>query len=261
MNPLLVADSFLVADGTVRGLELHRRRFTSSCTAYGVEAGDFWDESVGRIPREGSWFPRFELQDGGRLELRIRPAPALADPAYECRLVARPDLRTNPRVKGPDLELLGDLKARAAAETGADEVLLVDADGTALEAAYSAILWWEGNTLCVPPSDRPVLPSVTAHLLRQLAHTHGIQVAERPRHARELAGRQIWLANALHGLRPARLLPHPAAPTAPAPAAPASAAPHPAVPTPAALSPTSSGPSGPDIISWQRALQALAVPL
>lgn len=259
MNPLLVADSFLVADGTVRGLELHRRRFTTSCTALGVStAGDFWDESLERLPREGRWFPRFELLvagessvgksgagerriaavgDDGRysLALQIRPAPSVADPSVGCRVVLHdgPDPRSEPRVKGPDLAVLGELKARAAAVYGADEVVLVDDDGAVLEAAYSAVLWWEDDTLCFPPADRPILPSVTAQLIRRLAAVRGVEVAERARTAADLTHRPTWLANALHGIRPITSWP-------PSP--------------PHRL-------AAPDVVSWQSALTALARPL
>lgn len=200
MNSLQVADSFLVANGKVRGLELHRRRFTDSCTAVGVEAGAFFDEQVGRLPGFGRWFPRFELKPSGELGVQLRPAPPQGD---RIRVSVRRDPRTNPRVKGPDLELLGELKAEAAAQDRADEVLLVDQDGVALEGGYSALVWWEDGTFCIPPATLPILPSVTAQLLRRLAADRGVEVAERTRTAAELADAdEVWLVNALHGIRP-----------------------------------------------------------
>jgi branched-subunit amino acid aminotransferase/4-amino-4-deoxychorismate lyase len=106
-------------------------------------------------------------------------------------------------VKGPDLEVLGELRAEAAATDRADEVLLVAPDGIALEGAYSALLWWEDGVLCVPPATLPILPSVTATLLRRLATDRGTEIAERPRTATDLADAdEVWLVNALHGIRP-----------------------------------------------------------
>jgi branched-subunit amino acid aminotransferase/4-amino-4-deoxychorismate lyase len=105
-------------------------------------------------------------------------------------------------VKGPDLAALGELKARAASACGADEVLLTSPDGVVLEAAYSGMLWWEDDVLCVPPGDRPILPSVTVKLLRQIAASRGVEVAERARTAAELPGLEVWLVSALHGIRP-----------------------------------------------------------
>jgi branched-subunit amino acid aminotransferase/4-amino-4-deoxychorismate lyase len=200
VTELLVADSFLVADGKVRGAELHRERFVRSCAAAGVEAERFWDEQIGRLPGFGRWFPRFELRVSGELAVQLRPAPPIGG-RLRVAVYDGPDPRTAPRVKGPDLELLGKLKASAADR--ADEILLLDSDGTVLEAAYSAVAWWDGETLCFPESGRPILPSVTAQLLRRIAAAQGVETAERaitPEGLRTSA--ETWLLNALHGIRP-----------------------------------------------------------
>jgi branched-subunit amino acid aminotransferase/4-amino-4-deoxychorismate lyase len=198
---LQVADSFLVANGKIRGLDLHRRRFTSSCAMHGIDAGNFFDDQVKRLPGFGRWFPRFELSADGNLSVNLRPAPTQGG---RIRVVVHdgPDPRTQPLVKGPDLDVLGALKAQAAKDFHADELLLADADGVVVEAAYSAVLWWEDDTLCVPPADRPYLPSVTSELVRRIAATDGIEVAERARTATDLAEYEVWLVNALHGIRP-----------------------------------------------------------
>lgn len=199
MSGLQVADSFLVANGRGRGIDLHRERFVGSCAAAGVDASAFWAEQVGRLPGFGRWFPRFELKDSGELAVQLRPAPPIGG---RLRVVVHdgPDPRTAPRVKGPDLELLGKLRESVA--NRADEILLLDQDGTVLEAAYSAIAWWDDDVLCFPPSDRPLLPSVTAKLLRRIAEAQGVEVAERPATPADLQFCEVWLLNALHGIRP-----------------------------------------------------------
>ncbi|MEU4191259.1 aminotransferase class IV [Kribbella sp. NPDC026611] len=200
MSGLRVADSFLVANGKVRGLDLHRERFVRSCADAGVPAERFWDEQVGRLPGFGRWFPRFELRDSGELAVQLRPAPTTGG-RVRVAVHEGADPRTMPRVKGPDLELLG--KLRESAPYRADEILLLDADGTVLEAAYAALAWWEDDTLCFPPSDRPLLPSVTAQLLRQIARTQGVPVEEHPITPEALQNTtEAWLINALHGIRP-----------------------------------------------------------
>ncbi|MGW1344895.1 aminotransferase class IV [Kribbella sp. NPDC002412] len=199
MSGLQVADSFLVANGRGRGIDLHRERFVGSCAAAGVDASAFWAEQIGRLPGFGRWFPRFELRTSGELAVQLRPAPPVGG---RLRVVVHegPDPRTAPRVKGPDLELLGKLRETVAHR--ADEILLLDQDGTVLEAAYSAIAWWDGDVLCFPPSDRPLLPSVTAKLLRRIAAAQGVEVAERPATPTDLQSCEVWLLNALHGIRP-----------------------------------------------------------
>ncbi|HEY3004388.1 MAG TPA: aminotransferase class IV [Kribbellaceae bacterium] len=204
---VLVADSFLVADGRVRGPALHRERFTRSCARHGVDAGAFFDAWVAGLPREGRWFPRCELRADGAphsfaLHSLLRPAPPQGGP-MRVMVYDGPDPRREPWTKGPDLERLGELRSAAVA-AGADEALLTAADGTVLEAAYMSLLWWEDDILCVPPADLPVLPSVTVALLRTIAARRGITVAERRRTLPELAGREAWLVNALHGIRPVR---------------------------------------------------------
>ena len=59
----------------------------------------------------------------------------------------------------------------------------------------------EDDTLCVPSPALRVLPGVTTGLLQEQARLRGLPV--RPRRARlcELAGREVWLVNALHGIR------------------------------------------------------------
>ena len=200
MSGLLVADSFLVANGKVRGLELHRERFVRSCAAAGVAAERFWDEQAGRLPGFGRWFPRFELQASGELAVQLRPAPPIGG-RVRVAVHEGPDPRTAPRVKGPDLELLGKLKE--SAPDRADEILLLDTDGTVLEAAYSAVAWWDDDTLCFPESDRPLLASVTAQLLRRIAAAQGVDTSERAVTPADLQNAtEAWLVNALHGIRP-----------------------------------------------------------
>src|SRR5579875_2888052 len=82
---LLVADSWLVDGGTVRGLERHRRRFTASCaqvpglTAAGLTAAildAFWAAACAGWPGPGGWSPGWSRPAGRprrRLCLRTRP--------------------------------------------------------------------------------------------------------------------------------------------------------------------------------------------
>lgn len=200
---LLVADSWLVEDGRARGLDLHRQRFAGACAALGVPTDAFWPDAVARLPRAGQWFPRVELVDvAGKplLRLRIRPAPERLDSA-RVWVPGEPDPRRHPRRKGPDLDRLADLR-RGGARHGAQEVLLTTPAGVVLEAANSSLLWWEDDELCLPDPELPVLPGVTVALVRRLAERDGVPVRHRARRLADLAGREVWLANALHGIRP-----------------------------------------------------------
>jgi branched-subunit amino acid aminotransferase/4-amino-4-deoxychorismate lyase len=212
-GPLLVADSWLVDDGIVRGLERHYRRFATSCgqraglttaglTTAGLDA--FWAAVGASLPRAGRWFPRVELSgDPGQplLSLRIRPAPPAAVTA-RVWINDGPDPRRFPRCKGPDLPVLAGLRA-IASDAGADDALLTNAEGCLLEAAHAGVLWWEADTLCLPEAGLPVLPSVTAAVIRERAGSLGVPVREVRRRPDDLDGCEVWLVNALHGIRPA----------------------------------------------------------
>jgi branched-subunit amino acid aminotransferase/4-amino-4-deoxychorismate lyase len=203
---LLAADSWLVDNGRTRALDLHQRRFASSCAELGVRPAElsmFWRRVMDRLPRAGQWFPRAELIDIAgqhRLQVRIRPAPERTNEA-RVLVTGEPDPRLVPRRKGPDLDRLAALR-RAAAHLGAQEVLLATGSGIVLEAANSSLLWWEGEELCVPDPELPVLPGVTAAVVRRLAERNGVPVRHRRRRLSELAGCEVWVANALHGIRP-----------------------------------------------------------
>ncbi|MDQ0685828.1 branched-subunit amino acid aminotransferase/4-amino-4-deoxychorismate lyase [Streptomyces achromogenes] len=202
---LLVADSWLVRDGRVRGLERHRERFLRAC---GECSGpplrrlvEFWRDVTAALPRSGEWFPRVELA-AGSLELRLllRPAPQL-EPDIRVWAAGQPDPRTVPRRKGPDLDALARVRRRASG-AGATEAVLVASSGAVLEAATASVLWWEDDTLCLPPPRLPVLAGVTGQLIQERAHRLGVRVVHRERTPAELDGREVWLVNALHGIRP-----------------------------------------------------------
>lgn len=202
-DKLLVADSWLVVDGAVRWLADHRHRFWTSCRDTGVDdrrLRGFWHAIVDALPRTGRWFPRVELSSSGELRLRLRPAPPLGL-GVTLRCDERGDPRERPRVKGPDLPLLLRLRAEAA-QHGADELLLRTPEGWVVEGTTTSLLWWESDTLCVPVEKVPALPGVTSKRLLRHATELGIAVAQVWRQPEALSGREVWLVNALHGIRP-----------------------------------------------------------
>jgi branched-subunit amino acid aminotransferase/4-amino-4-deoxychorismate lyase len=202
MTDLLAADSWLVADGRVRAVDRHWGRFGATCREHGVEPqalAAFRAEVERALPVAGRWFPRVELRADGELAFQVRPAPP-REPTVVAWIADVPDPRRAPRHKGPDLERLAALRD-CAARHGAGEAVICDADGRLLEGAFTSLLWWEGETLCVVPDDAEVLPGVTRGLLVELAREQGTPVAQRRPAPREVAGRETWLVSALHGIR------------------------------------------------------------
>ncbi|KOV82581.1 hypothetical protein ADL03_23800 [Nocardia sp. NRRL S-836] len=200
---LLVADSWLVADGVTRGLSLHHHRFTEACErAAGPSAEEvrrFLKSAAALVPGTGRWFPRVECGTDHRLRLRVRPAPERST-GVVLMPHPGPDPRRDPRTKGPDLVAMQALRA-SAAEFGADEVLLRTGVGTVLEGALSSIVWWRGDRLCVPDPSLPVLDGVTRRLLVGLAARRGVPVRPERCDLASLDGLEVWSLSALHGIR------------------------------------------------------------
>jgi branched-subunit amino acid aminotransferase/4-amino-4-deoxychorismate lyase len=203
---LRTADSWLVNDGRVVGLELHRRRFFGACegAAGGAPRGlrGFWEAAIAQLPRAGRWFPRVELaaDPPHELRLRVRPAPSRSTSA-SLWINDEPDPRLAPRCKGPDLDALAELRRRAEA-MGAHEALLTTPSGLVREAAHASLMWWDGERLCTPSPSLRVLPGVTLQILRGVARELGKTVEHRRCQVGALEGHEVWLVNALHGIRP-----------------------------------------------------------
>lgn len=202
---LRLADSWLVEAGRVRAFDRHRQRFSQAALELGcadAASADFWSALGDLIPRSGEWFPRVEVLGGCEpvLGFRLRPAPPRTD-ELDVWIPPFADPRQYPRTKGPDIARLGELRTRAREEQKCDEVLLVDEHGFAVESATSSLLWWEDETLCVPHSDLAQLPGVTTSLIQDEACRRSISVQYRQVQPDSLLGHEVWLVNALHGIR------------------------------------------------------------
>lgn len=205
-TPPTIVDSWHVLDGRIRQLSLHRARFGAACSAWGAQVGTedgLWRAVRDAMPAVGSWFPRIELIDtGGQslVQLRVRAAPPLADSAVAW-VPDLPDPRRHPQLKGPDLPALLELREHAGIH-GASEAILCDEHGFVVEAATSNVLWWDGDTLCLPDRGMPALRGVTEQLIIAEAQRRGIALSYRRRTVAELLRSDLWLTNALHGIRP-----------------------------------------------------------
>jgi branched-subunit amino acid aminotransferase/4-amino-4-deoxychorismate lyase len=199
------ADSWLVADGAVRALELHRTRFMTSIPRgrYLQLAPDaFWEAAIAAIPREGLWFPRVELRTQllrPQLLLRVREAPELKRSIVLATHTGR-DPRTAPRFKGPDLEAMTRLRTEAQ-KHGADEAVILSPQGFVAEGSTTCLAWWRGEALCVPDNDIERIDSVTLKSLVTLATALGVDVLHESVTPEDLDGLEVWALNALHGIR------------------------------------------------------------
>lgn len=195
--PVVAADSWLVRDGHTVALEQHVARFSA---AAGAPPNDFWKHVVQKIPHDGDWFPRVERlaeDESDELYVTLRPAPQRTQTATVW--TAPEDPRLTPAVKGPDLLRLGTLREQAQ-QHGADEALVL-AGGYVAEGAYSTVLaWWEERGE-VWSLDAPRVPSVTEQVVLELCRARGLSTRLVAATPTDLAGAELWILSALHGLR------------------------------------------------------------
>lgn len=199
------ADSWLVSDGRVLALDLHRSRFATAIPRgryRQLDIAAFWDAAIASIPRTGDWFPRVELRVSlGRPQLvfRLRPAPARSRSIRLATHRGR-DPRTAPRVKGPDLEAMLRLRTEAQGR-GADDAVLLAPDGSVAEGSTTAIAWWRGDALAIPAPEIERIDSVTLRSVLALATATGVDILSETVRPDELDGLEVWALNALHGIR------------------------------------------------------------
>jgi aminodeoxychorismate lyase len=74
---------------------------------------------------------------------------------------------------------LAQVLARAQAEdAGADEALLLNSDGAAVEGSSSNLFWVERGVLCTPPLPSGILPGVTRAVVLELCQAVGCATQE-----------------------------------------------------------------------------------
>jgi branched-subunit amino acid aminotransferase/4-amino-4-deoxychorismate lyase len=208
-HAIVIADSWLVRGGRARAASRHWDRFGGSVAPYGLgpaQLAGFRAAATALLPCEGAWFPRVELHRNAagevHLALRHRQAPPLVRTA--ALWTADGDPRRSPDRKGPDLDVLHDLRDEAVRH-GADEAVLVGPDGSVREGALSSLVWWddEGDdaVLGTAPLDGAVLPGVTRAIIIEHCERTGVRVRYERLRPEALARRECWILSALHGIR------------------------------------------------------------
>lgn len=198
--PLYVSDSFLLREGTAVNYSGHLARFARMADEQGLKRSinDFLDAVTQALPRTGSHFPRIDLTSRGELELRIRAVPPLGRTVVLS--TASTDPRTEPTFKGPDIPALQVLRDEAAT-AGADEPVIMDAQGRIVDGASTCLVWLRDNTLYTPPAEATRLQSLTVEAVSGLAREAGFQIAHEWATPDQLVESQVWALNALHGIR------------------------------------------------------------
>ncbi len=209
----------LVRDGRVHALRPHLDRLAHSAGAlYGLRlpAGTGERLLAEAAPLDGEHRLRIDVVPGEEIAITTRPVAA----------GSRQPVTLEPSVvpgglgphKWRDRGLLLDIAARyRGAISGGEQVpLLVDADGTVLEAAWGNVWLVEGDHLITPPADGRILPGVTRALLLKLAPSLGLRPREEAVSLHRVRRAPVtFVTSAIRLAVPATMTGAPAAPAAP----------------------------------------------
>lgn len=99
-----------------------------------------------------------------------------------------------------------DLLDRLAAASPGELPLLVDADGTVLEASRASVFAVASGRLLTPSTDGRILPSIARQQVIEVASAAGIETSEERLTLADLRTREVFLTGSVRGVEPARVL-------------------------------------------------------
>jgi branched-chain amino acid aminotransferase len=196
-----VFETLRTYDGTPFRMAAHLARLEASAASVGVPfpGGEVLSSELMHAAEAigGEAVVRVTLTHGGHRIVRATP---LVDPlaGYRCAT----------RVWTPPSWLDGSIKHTSRAhsvlvveQSGADEVLWVDATGHLLEGTRSNVFAVRDGALLTPPLDGRLLEGVTRGALLALARELGVVVHEQPMH-HTAAFDELYLSSTLKELSP-----------------------------------------------------------
>jgi para-aminobenzoate synthetase/4-amino-4-deoxychorismate lyase len=99
-----------------------------------------------------------------------------------------------------------DLLDRIAAASPGELPLLLDADGTVLEASRASVFASDGKALVTPPTDGRILPSIARQQAIEVAAMNGIETVEERLTLADLLTAEVFLTGSVRGVEPVRSL-------------------------------------------------------
>lgn len=187
-----VLETMRVRDGRIPFRERHLARLTRSLEMLRLPPPEQDVRAlVQPFAETGDVVLRLEVRDG-RATVTVREAQRLAAPA----VITASERHVPYPHKTTERDCFEEAEGEAAV-AGADEALLLTADGWVAEGTTWNVFWWEGNRLRTPALDLGILPGIGRARVLELAP------AEEGRFPLDaLAGRSVFLTNAVRGVVP-----------------------------------------------------------
>lgn len=188
MTTTTLIETVRVRNGEAPLWYLHLRRLVGSCRALGVPipieliAPTGGDDRVHRLLVSRRGLTAGERPVGSTAPVRLVTAKARHKPYPHKTLDRVPFDRALEEARG----------------AGVDDAVLLTAGGYVAESAIWSIFWWDGARLGGPALDMGVLPGVARARLEELAG----EIDQQKVRPAELAGRSLFVANAVRGVVP-----------------------------------------------------------
>ena len=207
-----VFETMLVLAGRPVELDAHLERLAGSLIAlYGED-----------LPGDAADLVREEAADleHGKLRITMTPRPGRVDEApLEIRIITSPVdpatvfpgpargvvLRSFTVAGGLGEHKWADRRLLEQAESDLPPgglSLLVDSDGSALEASRASLFAASQGSLSTPPADGRILPGIARRRTIETARSAGIEVREESLSLPSLSGREVFLAGSVRGIEP-----------------------------------------------------------
>lgn len=194
-------ETIRVRGGTVPWRDRHQARLAASVAALGIGTAPELEPLVAPHA-SGDAVVRVEVHSGRLPAVTTRPVP----PADSVRVILAREVHAPYPHKTTDRACFDAARAEALA-AGADEALLCTASGALAEGSYTTLFFWQDEVLCTPARTLRILPGIGRGRVLELARAFGIPLIEGPFRPADLAGRPLFLVNAVRGVVPAALAP------------------------------------------------------
>ena len=199
-------ETMRVREGRIPLLPRHLARLERSLRELGLPTpARALVELVTPFSGTGDAVLRLEVRDG-RASVTVRAVPAGEAPA----VITASEPHQPYRHKTTDRDCFVDAGDEAD-RAEADDALLLTQDGIVAEGTVWSVFWWDGDVLRTPALDLDILPGIgRARVLELVARVDEGHYA-RP----QLAGKSLFLTNAVRGVVPIASLDGSAAPPDP----------------------------------------------